>query len=171
MSFPGSAVPCIVGVGDRYCDLDGFATALTMLLKQPVRRVERLDDLPGDTSAPLLLTSRIAPDEILKAAAARFGQAILARCLPIGVTSHGAEIAVRRFGTAGGLELQAFATWSTDRTGLRGVSGLICREDIATRLELPRHLAYAGLVETADPPDLATQVARLLRQLAGPTVA
>ena len=150
MSLPGNGVACIVGAGDRHCDLDGFAAALEGILKQLVRRAVRLDELPEDTNVPLLLSSRIAPDAVLNDAAARFGREILPRCLPIGVTSQGAEIAVRRFGTTGGIELRAFATWSVDRTGFRGASGLICREDIAAALGLPVLRSYSGLIEAAD---------------------
>jgi hypothetical protein len=166
MSFPGSVAACIVGPGSRDRDLDGFAAALEAQLKHPVRRATRLDELSPDTAVPLLLSSRIAPDAVLNQAAARFGETILARCLPIGVTSQGAEIAVRRFGTAGGIELRAFAAWSSDRTGFRGASGLICREDIVTRLGLPVLRSYAGLVETSDSTDLVAQTVRLLVDLA-----
>lgn len=168
MSNPGNAAAYIVGAGSRDRDLDGFAKALEALLKHPVCRAMGSDEIPRTMGVPLLLSTHIAPDAVLDEVAARFDETILTRCLPIGVTQQGAEIAVRRFGTVGGIELRAFATWSVARTGFRGASGLICREEIASSLGLPVLRSYGGLVETADSTDLAVQTAWLLRCLAGP---
>jgi hypothetical protein len=146
-------------------DLDGFAAALTGHLARAAIRANRLAELPTVPPACLLLSTGISAHADLEVAKSKFGAAILMRCIPIGVSSHGAELAILKWGALAAIDFWGFACWSAGRRGDNGATGLIVRDVTAEQLGLTVRFRYAGLVEVADTEDLAVQTAWVMHQI------
>jgi hypothetical protein len=144
-------------------DLDGFAAALSGNLARAVVRANGLGELPAVAPACLVLSTGISAHADLEAAKSKFGAAILMRSIPIGVSSHGAELAILKWGTLAAIDFWGFACWSAGRRGDNGATGLIVRDVTAEQLGLTARFRYAGLVEVADMEDLAVQTAWVMR--------
>lgn len=155
----------LVVVGEQHKsnrDLDGFAAALSGYLAHAVIRANGIDELPAVPPACLMLSTGISAQASLEAAESKFGSGILARCIPVGVSSHGAELAIMQWGTLAAIDFWGFACWSVGRTGDNGATGLIVRETFVERLGLSARHRYAGLVEAADTEDLVVQTGRMI---------
>ncbi|MEX2202104.1 MAG: hypothetical protein WD711_11960 [Dongiaceae bacterium] len=144
-------------------DLDGFAATLSGILDRPVIRANSLDELPTVPPACLLLSTGISARADLEALKSRFGTAFLERSIPIGVSSHGAELAIQEWGVLAAIDFWGFACWSVSRRSDNGATGLIVRGVTAEQLSFSARFRYAGLIEVADTEDLAAQTAKVMR--------